>query len=158
MEKPRPDQIALGDEMFYLRGKIITGYAQVEFLLADLSVKLNVRFPFKIKDRIKAAKEIAERPGYEKYRDELHDICDHLVDYDELRHFVAHGLVTITTMAGAHSLQMRRYDRQDKEHFVQYQLFTDLDKLRNAAIDVAAYSSRAVRLFHTMYLEQGLEK
>jgi hypothetical protein len=31
MEKPRPDQIALGDEMFYLRGKIITDYAQVDF-------------------------------------------------------------------------------------------------------------------------------
>jgi len=64
--------------MFYLRGKIITSYAQVEFLLADLSVKLNVRFPFKIKDRIRAAKEVAERPGYGKYKDEPHEICDRL--------------------------------------------------------------------------------
>jgi hypothetical protein len=158
MDKPRPETIALGDEMFYLRGKIITGYAQVEFLLADLSVKLNVKFPFKIKDRIKAAKEIAERPGYGKYRDELHEICDHLVDYDDLRHFMAHGLVTITTMAGAHSVEMRRYDRKDKELFVQYHLFTDLDNLRNAALDIAAYSTRAVQLFRTVYLEQELEK
>jgi hypothetical protein len=32
MKKLKSDQIALSDEMFYLRGKIITGYAQVEFL------------------------------------------------------------------------------------------------------------------------------
>jgi hypothetical protein len=61
-------------------------------------------------------------------------------------------------MAGAHSHEMRRYDRKDKEHFVQYHLFSDLNKLRYAAADIAAYSTRVVRLFQTMYLEQGLEK
>lgn len=31
MEKPKPESVALGDEMFYLRGKIITGYARGNF-------------------------------------------------------------------------------------------------------------------------------
>jgi hypothetical protein len=158
MEKPKPESIALGDEMFYLRGKIITGYAQVEFFLADLSVKLSLKFPFKIKDRIKAAKVIAERPGYGQYRDELHEICDRLVDYDDLRHLMAHGMVMITTMMGEHTVEMRRYDRKDKEAFVRYDLHTDLEKLRNAADDIASYSTRAVRLFQRMYLEQKLEE
>jgi hypothetical protein len=139
MEKPNPESIALGDEMFYLRGKIITGYAQVEFFLADLSVKLNVKFPFKIKDRIKAAKEIADRPGYSEYREELHEICDQLARYDNIRHFMAHGLVMIKSMAGQHSVEMRRYDRKDNVKFVRYDLFTDLNKLRNASNQVSGY-------------------
>jgi hypothetical protein len=76
MEKPTPEQIAISDEMLYLRGKIITGYGQVEFFLADLSVKLNLKFPYLIKDRIKAAKEIADRPDYVEFRGELHALCD----------------------------------------------------------------------------------
>jgi hypothetical protein len=158
MEIPKPEPIALGDELFYLRGKIITGYAQVEFLLADISVKLNVKFPYLIKDRIKEAKKIVERPGYEKYRDELFEICDRLVDYVDLRHFMAHGMVMITTMGPAHSLEMRRYERSGEGKFKQFFLFSDLDKLRGNAADVGEYSSRAVRLFQKIYLEQQLEK
>jgi hypothetical protein len=58
---PTQLQKSLIEEATYLRGKILTSYAQVEFLLADLSVKLDLRFPYLIKDRIKAAKRISER-------------------------------------------------------------------------------------------------
>jgi len=71
-----PEQKAVVDECIYLRGRIITAYSQVEFILADISVILDLKFPYLISKRIKAAKEIAERPGYETYRDELHSICD----------------------------------------------------------------------------------
>jgi len=146
MDKPKPESIALGDEMFYLRGKIITGYAQVEFLLADISVKLNMNFPYLLKDRIKEAKKIVERPGYEKYRAELFEICDRLVEYDDLRHFMAHGLVMITTMGPAHCLELRRYQRKAEGKFKQLFLYSNLDNLRNDAAEVCAYSSRAVGL------------
>jgi hypothetical protein len=36
----------------------------VEFLLADISVKLDLRFPYLIEKRIKAVRRNAEREGY----------------------------------------------------------------------------------------------
>ena len=72
------EQKALVDECIYLRGRIITSYSQVEFILADISVILDLKFPYLISKRIKAAKEIADRPGYEAYKDELHSVCDGL--------------------------------------------------------------------------------
>jgi len=56
---PTNEQKALVDEALLLRGRIIAAYCQVEFLLADISVKLDLRFPYLIKDRIRTAKRIA---------------------------------------------------------------------------------------------------
>lgn len=58
--EPTEQQKALVDEALYLRGRIIASYAQVEFLLADLVVKLDLRFPYLIESRIKAVKKIGE--------------------------------------------------------------------------------------------------
>jgi hypothetical protein len=80
----------LMDDIVYLRGRVITAYAQVEFLLADIAVKLELKFPYLISKRLKAAKRIAERAGYESYRDELIAICDGLAEHDETRNFLAH--------------------------------------------------------------------
>lgn len=158
MEKPKPEQIAISDEMFYLRGKIITGYAQVEFFLADLSVKLNLKFPYLIKDRIKAVKAIAERPDYADFKDELNEVCDRLIEFDDLRHFMAHGMVMVTTdLKGNHLIEMRRYQREDGS-FKRYDLMTELPFLRESGNQIAAYASRAVRLFQRMYVGNELEK
>jgi hypothetical protein len=53
MNSPSELQKSLVEQVTYLRGRILTSYAQVEFLLADISVKLDLKFPFLIKDRIK---------------------------------------------------------------------------------------------------------
>ena len=76
------------DEAIYLRGRIVSAYAQVEFLLADLVAKLEDRFAYLIDTRIKGVKKIAEMPGYEVYKQELDRVCDELLVYDELRHFM----------------------------------------------------------------------
>jgi hypothetical protein len=57
--EPSDKQKVLIDEALYLRGRIIAAYAQVEFLLADLAVKLDLRFPYVIDARIKAVQKIA---------------------------------------------------------------------------------------------------
>jgi hypothetical protein len=49
-------QKRLTDEASFLRGQIITGYSMVEYVLADISVRLDLKFPYRIKDRIKAVK------------------------------------------------------------------------------------------------------
>ena len=52
--EPTEQQKSLVDEALYLRGRIVASYAQVEFLLADISVKLDLRFPHLIDARITA--------------------------------------------------------------------------------------------------------
>ena len=80
--EPTDGQKALVDEALYLRGRIIASYAQVEFLLADLVVKLDLHFPYLIEARIKAVKKISERPGYEVYKEDLERLCVELSLYD----------------------------------------------------------------------------
>ena len=79
MTAPSEFQKALVEEATYLRGLfILRSYSQVEFLLADISVKLDLRFPYLIKRRINAVRAIADREGYEVYKDELNKVCDDL--------------------------------------------------------------------------------
>jgi hypothetical protein len=66
--EPTEHRRSLVDEALYLRGRIVPSYAKVEFLLADLVAKLDLRFPYLIEARIKAVKRIAEREGYEIIR------------------------------------------------------------------------------------------
>ena len=82
MAGPTELQKSLVEQVTYLRGRILTSYAQVEFLLADISVKLDLKFPYLIKDRIKAAKRIAERSGYQIYKEDLERVCDELLVYE----------------------------------------------------------------------------
>jgi hypothetical protein len=58
-------QKAFVAEALYLRGKIINGYSAVEYLLAEVAVRLDLKFPPRIKDRIKAAKKMPDRQEYE---------------------------------------------------------------------------------------------
>jgi hypothetical protein len=142
------EQKALVDECIYLRGRIVTSYSQVEFILADISVILDLKFPYLISKRIKAAKEIADRPGYEAYKDELHNVCDALGGFDEMRVFMAHGWVSAELgKNGTNIIEFLRYERIGEG---QYQLMrggTNIDRLRQAANDITEYTERTLRLF-----------
>jgi hypothetical protein len=50
-----------------------------------MSVKLDRKFPYLIKSRIKVAKRLAEREDYQVYKADLERLCDELTEYDELR-------------------------------------------------------------------------
>jgi hypothetical protein len=108
--EPTEQQKSLVDEALYLRGRIVASYAQVEFLLADISVKPDLRFPYLIDARIKAVRRIAEREGYEAYKNELDRICEELMQYDEIRHFMTHGFLRLTVdRKGSHQFEFLRY-------------------------------------------------
>ena len=66
-----PFQKELTNEACFLRGQIISGYSMVEYVLADISVRLDLKFPHLIEKRIKAAKKIVDRPEYAAYRDDF---------------------------------------------------------------------------------------
>lgn len=159
MSQPSELQKSLIEEATYLRGKILTSYAQVEFLLADFSVKLDLKFPYRISDRIKAAKRICERPGYEGYKDELSQVCDDLLAYDEMRNLMAHGFLMLTTdKKGNHKFDFMLYQREGEGKFNRLDVETTVERLRASADHIVEYVKRAVALFSRIYLEKKLEQ
>lgn len=156
-KEPSDIQKSLVNEGTYLRGRILAAYAQIEFLLADLSVKLDLKFPYLVTKRIKAAKDIANRPGYEAYRDELVKVCDDLLQYDEMRNMMAHGFMMLTTdKKGNHVFDMMMYRRAD-EKFDRLEIQTTVERMHMASEDIIAYVQNAIRLFSRIYLEKRLE-
>jgi hypothetical protein len=135
--EPTEQHKSLVDEVLYLRGRIIASYAQVEFLLADISVKLDLRFPYLIDARIKAVKRIAERKGYDIYKEELDSVCEELLLYDDIRHFMTHGFLSLTTdKKGNHQFEFLRYQRDGEGKFTLLSAKTTIERLRQAADDI----------------------
>ena len=158
MTEPTQLQKSLVDEALFLRGRIIASYSQVEFLLADISVKLDLRFPYLVKDRIKAVKRISEREGYEVYKEDLERMCDDLLRYDEIRQFMAHGFMSLTTdRKDNHQFEFLRYQREGDGEFTLLRATTTVTRLREAVEDLALYVSNAVKLFERIYRERKLE-
>jgi hypothetical protein len=156
--EPTERQKSLVDEALNLRGRIVASYAQVEFLLADISVKLDLRFPYLVDARIKAVKRIAEREGYEVYRDELDSVCDELFRYDDIRHFMTHGFLSLTMdRKGNHQFEFLRYQRDGEGKFTLLSGTTTIERLRQAADDIGQYVSHVIRLFERIYREKKLE-
>jgi hypothetical protein len=151
-------QKLLVDEALYLRGRIVASYAQVEFLLADISVKLDLRFPYLIDARIKAVRRIAEREGYEVYKDELDRVCEELLRYEDIRHFMAHGFLRLTIdKKGNHQFEFLRYQREGEGKFTMLSGRGTIEQLREAVNDIGQYVSHVMRLFERIYREKKLE-
>jgi hypothetical protein len=156
--EPTDLQKFLVDEALYLRGRIVAAYAQVEFLLADLVVKLDLRFPYLIDKRIKAVRQIADRPGYSDYKLELDAVCEELYRYDALRHFMAHGFMSMDMdRQGNHRFELLRYEREAEGQFTLLRATIDIERLRQAVADIGEYVSHVMRLFERIYREKKLE-
>jgi hypothetical protein len=157
MNQPSDWQKQLIDESLYLRGRIIASYSQIEFLLADISVKLDLKFPYLIKDRIKAAKRVSEREQFAKYKAELDTVCDGLLVFDDIRNFLSHGFLTLhVDRAGNHQFEYRMYQRAEGT-FALMGGTTTIERLRSAAEDMTAYVEKSVELFRRIYNEQKIE-
>jgi hypothetical protein len=158
LQEITPENKALIDEGLFLRGRIVSSYSQVEFLLADFSVKLDLRFPYLIRDRLKAVKQIADRKGYEGYKADLDRLCDELVRYDEIRTFMAHGFLTVTVdRLGNHQFEFRRYRRDGDGKFTLLSAKTTMPRLREAADHITQYVEEVLQLFRRIYHEKKLE-
>jgi hypothetical protein len=152
-------QKRLTDEACLLRGKIITGYSHVEYVLADISVRLGLKFPSGIKDRIKAVKQIVDRPEYEAYRNDFHRVCDELLQYDDLRNFMAHGVMTLESNRDqtSHRFVLQRYERLATGKFCHRALELSVEDFRRRASEMTKYTQDAYAVFKKFYLEQDVE-
>jgi hypothetical protein len=113
---------------------------------------------FSVESRIKVVKKIAERPGYEVYKDDLDRACHELAQYDELRHFMTHGFLSLTVdRKGNHEFEFLRYVRGGEGKFNLMRGIATIEHLRAAANDTGKYVSDVIRLFERIYREKKLE-
>lgn len=78
--------------------------------------------------------------------------------YDELRHFMAHGFLSLTVdRKGNHQFEFLRYVREGDGKYNMMSAKTTIERLREAASDVGEYVSSFIRLFERIYREKKLE-
>lgn len=160
MPEGRPEQwlIDLTDRAAYLRGRYLTSYAQCEFLLADLSVKVDNRFLYALQKRINAAKAMAESDGpLNDYAADFVPLIEAIVDWSERRHWLAHGFMTLfRDPSGAHAFEYRRYEQVDGE-LVLLQWFATIGDLEDAVAAINRYCQAFLALHEKIYLELKIE-
>jgi hypothetical protein len=152
-----PDRfIELMDRAAYLRGRYLTSYAQCEFLLADISVRISQRFRYPVPKRVNAAKALAEGDGpLSPYADELVPMIENLSAWMERRHMLAHGFQRMfTDPSGKHAFEFRYYEPPTDGGTLQLKYwFVTIDELQNAADAINRYCSAFVALHQRIYLE-----
>src|SRR3954467_2057167 len=145
---PNQRSVDLLDRAAYLRGRYLTSYAQCEFLLADLSVKVDSRFRYAFEKRINAAKAMAEGLGrLNAYADDFLPLIENIGFWSERRHWFAHGFMTIfTSPDGKHACEFRRYEQQG-DRLVLLQWYATVEQLKDAADAINRYCSAFVALY-----------
>ena len=165
---PNAYQLSVIERAATLRGAIITSYAQVEFLLGDIVMRcmdipeyafLPRDFPQRFSVRLKRVADILAAAGpLADLREPFEAIMAEMVRYEELRHFMAHGLLRVfVTGASSHSLEYRMWRQRKGRPPEEGKLETNLEHLGDAAHQVAGFSGRAVRLFRDTYLGRNLQ-
>jgi hypothetical protein len=160
MPEIRPEQwiIDLIDRATCLRGRYLTSYAQCEFLLADLSVKVDGRFRYAIKQRVNAAKIMAAVEGpLNRYADDFLPLIEGISAWSERRHWFAHGFVTlIRDPKDQVVFEFRRYEEQGDE-LILLAWTASIDALQDAADSINYYCKAFVALHQRIYSELGIE-
>ena len=150
----------------HLRGMIITSYAHIEFLLADICLKAWQReeyahlagpFPYKADTRIKAVSKLLDTDGPLKtYRPGVQPVLDELLSFEELRHFVAHGLLVVTPDPSGPRMQYRLY-RTTKHGTEIGFLETSSSELTDASLKISGLLHQMLTTFRRIYFDLGLE-
>jgi hypothetical protein len=155
-----PDHfIELMDRAAYLRGRYMTSYAQCEFLLADIGVRVSNRFRYPLPKRVNAAKAMAEGGGpLSPYADELLPMIENITTWTDRRHMLAHAFMTMfTDPSGKHAFEFRYYEQPPDGGKLQLKhWFVTIDDLQNASDAINRYCSAFVDLHRRIYQELNI--
>ncbi|RTE92751.1 hypothetical protein [Bradyrhizobium sp. LVM 105] len=147
------------DRVAYLRGRYLTSYAQCEFLLADLSVRVDGRFRYALDKRVNAAKVMAESGGVlDAYADEFVPLIENIHSWSERRHWFAHGFLIFTQdKKKNHLFEFRRYEQQ-QDGLVLLTWQATIDALQDAVDAINVYTKAFVALHRRIYDDLKLEE
>ena len=158
--QPKPEVIELYDRATYFRGRYISGYAQCEYLLADLSLRVDNRFRYALDKRVKAANLMAEQKGrLNAYADDFVPLISHIHTYSDRRHWLVHGFMTvITDPKGMNLIELRRYELEAGEAKPSdLRWIVTLGDLQDAAEAITMYAQAFVVLHSRIYKDLKLD-
>lgn len=146
-----------------IRGEIISKYASVEFMMADLYFRairlteyshLPIKLPYQVKRRINTLKKLALMNGpIERYRAEILGMSDRFLEFEDIRQFMAHGNMFARFGTSAPYLECFVYDQpKNSGPILKHTIFT-LDQLARQSISLGVYTDDAVNLFYKMCTE-----
>jgi hypothetical protein len=117
------------------------------------------KFPYRVEDRIKAVQRLIAGPGpLAGYRDELDPLVDKLLQYERIRHFLAHGWLNVYPSATPPILKYRMYQLRSKANLELHLMECQIDDLSSAARDITEYAQSMVSLFRRIYIEQNIDR
>jgi hypothetical protein len=142
----------------FLRGAIISSYAQVEFLLTELNMRCR-QLPEYAEIAAARAKELAEGPGpVSAYANDLLPLVARLSDYEDFRHFIAHGLMVVSTRKTATApIIFRMYRKAPKTPEEYGAIESDADQLRKVSHEISEYARQIATLVARIVQELSLE-
>jgi hypothetical protein len=154
-------------EVHFLRGAIISGYAEVEFLLTELNMRCRqlpayaeivAGFPYKLESKISRVKALIAAQGpLRAYAGDLQGLVDRISHYEESRHFIAHGQLRVPSETTPRLVIFQIYRAGKKGEPEEHgEIRTDVDQLTNFAAEIAEYARQMVGLFERIYRELSL--
>ena len=161
---PEIQQIA--DQAYFLRGKAIGAYAQIEFVLADMCLQfwewpayrhLEGQFPVNAAARVEAVTVLFKANGpLAKYWPDLEPLLGQLKSYEANRHLFAHGHLMLPNANSPPAVHLRLYALGKDRVELRTESWT-LDEMESIASNIAAYAGRFGRLLDRIYAEQQLK-
>lgn len=152
----------IADRAFYLRGKAIGAYAQIEFQLADLCwkawampayVHLAKPFPFKATTRVEEVAKIFSVDGpLAQYWNEVEPLLAQLVTFEGERHLFAHGHLILTES----DVHFRLFVPNNKTNFDLRTENWTLDQMVATTNNVSEYARQFGLLLDKIHREQSL--
>lgn len=150
-----------------LRGAIITQFAHVEFMFADLYFRalqlpeyrsLPAKLPYLVRKRIARVKQLAAMDGpISAYGTELLGVADGLTEFEDLRQFMAHGHMTVQFDADPPTIAFQVYDQPKDSGPILRIMRTNHIDLGEESIRVGRYDNRVVALLYRIFTEIPLE-
>jgi hypothetical protein len=116
-------------------------------------------FPYKLESKVARVRELVGAPGpLVAYTDDLLTLVDRLSAYEELRHFMAHGLMVVGVRETAPAPIIFRMYRKAAKSPEEYGLIqTNADQLTEAAHEVGEYARQMATLIARIFQELSLE-
>jgi hypothetical protein len=130
-------------------------YAHIEFLLADLCEKVWARpdyaslravFPYRMETRIAEVRKIFSYDGpLKQYQAPVEALLSRLQDYEEMRHFMAHGVMLIDYSSSQVEMRLYRPTKGGRVE-IRTKIFSDIHQLENVTAEIAQFADDWVRL------------
>ena len=161
-----PELQQIANQAYFLRGKAIGAYAQIEFLLADMCLQLwewpayrhlKGQFPVNAAARVEAVSVLFSANGpLAQYWKDLEPLLVQLKTFEANRHLFAHGHLMLTNANSAPAVHLRLYALGKDRVELRTESWT-LDEMESITSNIAAYAGRFGRLLHRIYTEQQLK-